>query len=251
MMSLEPVPRNLLLSGHQPVYLPGIIFFNKIALSDMFMFVGHCQFTKKSWHSRNRIRLGDRELWLSIPVKTAGHFDQAINDTEFIDGAWKRKHLGSIRQAYLKAPFYDRYYPEIERMLLQPWEILGDLNIAFIRLFAGWLEIDTPLVDGRSYTISGEKTEMLISMCRAVNADSYLSNEGSIVYVDEQRLADVGIQHCWQKFEHPTYSQGGGDFMPNMSIIDLLFRTGPAACEFVLNCGRVSPGAFAPKSQPE
>jgi hypothetical protein len=246
MISPRPVRRSLLLSGHQPVYLPGIIFFNKVALSDIFMFVGHCQLTRKSWHSRNRIRLGDRELWLSIPIKTAGQYGQAINDAEFVDVSWKRKHLGSIRQAYLKAPFYDCYYPKLERMLLQPWENLGDLNIAFIRLIASWLEIDTPLVDGRAYTITGEKTEMLISMCRAVNADRYLSNEGSIVYVDEERLADCGIQHCWQKFEHPSYDQGGV-FMPNMSVIDLLFRSGPGAGDLVRNCGRVSPGAFAPK----
>src|SRR5512141_290320 len=109
-----PAKPRFLLSGHQPVYLPGIILFNKIALSDAFMFVGHCQYVKKSWHSRNRIRLGDRELWLSLPVRTAGAFDQPINETFLLDGNWKRKHLGSIRQAYGKMPFFDMYFPGLQ-----------------------------------------------------------------------------------------------------------------------------------------
>jgi len=84
----------MILSGHQPVYLPGIILFNKIALSDAFMFVGHCQYTQKSWQTRNRIRLGEGEHWLSVPVMKFRALGQSINDTEILDEHWKKKHLG-------------------------------------------------------------------------------------------------------------------------------------------------------------
>ena len=210
------------------------------------MFVGHCQYVRKSWHSRNRIRLNGRELWLSLPIKTAGQFEQSINDAEFADGVWRRKHLGSIRQAYQRTPYFDQYYPDLERLLLHKWSNLGEMDIALIRLIVGWLGIDTPLVDSRSYPVSGQKTDMLISMCRAVGADHYLSNEGSAVYVDEEKLAEAGIYHCWQKFEHPFYDQGAV-FMPNMSVIDLVCCVGPGAGDVVRNCGKVSPGAFAPQ----
>jgi hypothetical protein len=243
--------RRLVLSGHQPVYLPGIMVFNKIALSDVFMFVGHCQYLKKSWHSRNRIRLGNQELWLSIPVKTAGRFDQAINDTLPANDFWKRKHLGSIRQAYQKSPFFQNYYPELEGLLHSHDGSLGDLNISLIKMFLRWLSITTPIVDSRDYCIRGNATGMLISMCEAIGADRYLSNEGSRVYVDELQMAEAGIQHCWQVFEHPVYPQGA-DFMPNLSIIDLFFNVGPEAREVVMGCGRIEPGKYpAVKSVPE
>ena len=234
-----------LLSGHQPVYLPGIIFFNKIANSDLFMFGGHCQFAKKSWHSRNRIRIRDEEHWLTVPVKTAGHFDQAINDTEVSGDQWKRKQIGSIRQAYQRRPFFGQYFPELEAILLSAHPSLGELNIALIKKFLDWLQISTPIVDSRDYDIRGNKTSMLISMCRAVGADAYLSSEGSRVYVDEKQMAEVGIQHCWQVFTHPSYDQGAS-FMPDLSIVDLLFNVGPAARELVLQSGRVQPGEFTP-----
>ncbi|HYM79312.1 MAG TPA: WbqC family protein [Candidatus Dormibacteraeota bacterium] len=240
--------RSLLLSGHQPVYLPGMILFNKIALSDVFMFVGHCQYVRKSWHARNRIRLGDRELWLTIPVKTSGRFDQSINETSMVNEVWKRKHLGSIRQAYQRAPFFRDYYPELEEKLLAHNGSLGDLNVATIRMILRWLGIGTRVVDSRDYDIRGAKTDMLISMCQAVGADRYLSNEGSRDYVDEEQMAGAGVQHCWQMFEHPTYPQPGM-FMPNLSVIDLLFNLGASATQLVVSCGRVAPGKFTPVTE--
>lgn len=233
----------MILSGHQPVYLPGIILFNKIALSDAFMFVGHCQYTQKSWQTRNRIRLGDEEHWLSVPVKKSGRFGQSINDTEILDEHWKKKHLGSIRQAYGKRPYFQHYYPELERLILDGHVGLGDLNIAIIRSILGWLEITTPILDSRKLSIEGNKTDMLISMCAAAGADHYLSNEGSRDYVDEPAMGEKSIQHCWQIFEHPVYDQGR-PFIPNLSIIDLLFNAGAAARDIVRGCGRVEPGSY-------
>jgi len=58
----------MLLCGHQPVYLPGIILFNKITLSDAFMFVGHVQYSRKSWQTRNTIRSENQSIYLTVPV---------------------------------------------------------------------------------------------------------------------------------------------------------------------------------------
>jgi WbqC-like protein family len=235
----------MILSGHQPVYLPGIILFNKIALSDAFMFVGHCQYTQRSWQTRNRIRMGDDEQWLSVPVKKSGRFGQSINDTEILDDYWKKKHLATIRQAYGKRPYVDSYYPQLEELILKDTDRLGDLNIAITGKILEWLAIFTKILDSRNYPIEGHKTDMLISMCRAVGADEYLSNQGSRDYVDEKSIAESGIQHSWQVFEHPVYEQGR-PFMENLSVIDLLFNVGPAAREIIRRCGRVEPGHYRP-----
>lgn len=233
----------MILSGHQPAYLPGIILFNKIALSDAFMFVGHCQYTQKSWQSRNRIRLGEVEHWLSVPINKSGRFGQSINDAEILDDHWKKKHLGSIRQSYDKRPYFEMYYSELEALILKGGSSLGDLDIAIIRRIVDWLEIPARILDSRDYPIVGNKTDMLISMCEAAGASHYLSNEGSRDYVDEKTMADAGIQHCWQIFEHPIYDQGC-TFIENMSVIDLLFNVGPEARKIVRSCGRIELGSY-------
>lgn len=232
----------MILSGHQPVYLPGIILFNKIALSDAFMFVGHVQMSPKSWQQRNRIALNGREVMLSVPV--GGAFGTSIDATPVIDNGWRRKHLGTIRQAYQKRPYFKAYWPGLEAILNEPHEFLGALNRALILLCCEWLDLSTPLHDSAEFRtpdgqsrIVGHKTDMLVEMSRAVGATDYLSNEGARAYVDEALMRSEGVGHYWQRFEHPVYPQGHEPFMPNLSIVDLLFNVGPAAGEIVRGCG--------------
>ena len=216
----------MILSGHQPVYLPSLHLFSKIALSDAFMFVGHCQYVKKSWHTRNQIRLADKSLTISIPVKKSNRLGQSINETEFCDDHWKRKHLASIKQAYAKRPYFSTYFQDLEEHINQPWPTLGAMNMALIKYFLQCLRIETPIYDSADYNIQGQKTDMLISMCKAMNADHYLSGEGSRAYVQEDLMAEQGITHCWLGFTHPKYDQGNDLFLENMSIIDALFNVG-------------------------
>jgi hypothetical protein len=229
----------MILSGHQPVYLPGIILFNKIALSDAFMFVGHCQYSSKSWHTRNRIRNGSGEIFLSVPVVKAGRFGQSINETAIDNQPWKKKHLATIYHAYHRRPFFRDYFPELEQLLSRPWTSLGAMNMAIIRAMVRWFEIGTPVLDSVDYGIQGHKTDMLVAMCRAAGADHYLSNLGSQVYVDEEEMRRYGIEHSWQDFVHPVYEQGA-PFLANMSAIDLAFNVGPRAAKIVRYCGRIA-----------
>lgn len=229
----------MILSGHQPVYLPGILFFNKLALSDLFMYVGHVQFSPKSWQQRNRIALNGQEYLLSVPVIKAGLLGQKIDEVQISEEPWRRKHLGSIRQAYSKSPFFKFYFQELEDVLSYNYDSLGLLNRAVISLMSNWLKIDTPVVESYDYpNISGSKTNMLIEMCQAVGADQYLSNEGARIYVDETKMALNGIQHIWQKFIHPEYSHCG-TFLKNMSALDILFNLGPDAGSVVRGCGDI------------
>jgi len=161
----------MILSGHQPVYIPGIILFNKIALSDQFMFVGHCQLVQGSWQTRNQIRTG----MLSVPV--LHKFGQSINEAKMVSNNWKRKHLRSIELAYKKRPFFDLYYPFIVKMMDENWYSLGTMNISLIILMLEWFKLETQITISEMHKIEGHKTDMLISMCKAIGADEYLSNE--------------------------------------------------------------------------
>lgn len=233
----------MILSSHQPVYLPSLHLFNKISLSDKFVFLGHCQFVNQSWHSRNMIRNGDHPLTLTVPVVKAGHFGQSITDAAISGSHWKRKHLGSIRNAYQKRPYFKDYFPALEELINRPWTHLGEMNVALILQFLEWLEIETPIFYSEEHAISGHKTDMLMSSCQAMTADCYLSNEGSRCYVDEKKMCDAEISHYWQDFTHPVYDQGM-EFIANLSIIDCLFNMGPASRELVVNAGVIKAGEY-------
>lgn len=229
-----------ILSGHQPVYLPSILLFNKIALSDAFMWCGHCQLQNKSWHTRNFVRGKYDSIMLSVPV--VRDFGQSINDT-ILDPSefWRRKHCRSIAQNYAKRPYFKEYFPAIEQLIMwRKWSSLGELNKAITETMLDWFEIETLVIDGCDYQIEGQKNDMLISMCDQARYSHYLSNEGAHSYVDEYYLKDHDVTHHWQKFTHPTYEQGHRDFITNLSAIDILFNLGgPEAGRIIRASGYV------------
>jgi hypothetical protein len=224
------------LSGHAPVYLPSILLLTKIAHSDAFMWCPHLQFVNRSWHSRNTIRaVNNTPTLLTVPVEKS--MGQSIADTKIMDHGWRRKHVETIKQVYRHRPYFADYFPLLS-FIIQDADALLDLNMRLMTAIIKWLGLNKLIVDSRQYQIVGHKTDMLISMCKATGATEYLSNEGARDYVDEVSMKREGIIHRWLKFEHPVYDQGRNkEFIPNLSIIDLLFNCGPDSARIVHDAG--------------
>ena len=218
--------RQVVLSGHQPCYLPSLQLFAKMAKSDAFMHCGHLQFQRRSWHHRNYIMLGGKRKGLSIPIHV--RFGQPISDAWFDDPHWKKKHLETIAQAYKDAPFFDLYYYRLVEIFYSIPHSLAMLNMALTEYLAGCLGIQTRFVDSAEWHLEGDAVDMIIQMCKAVQADWYLSNEGALGYIspaDEVRMLKAGVMHQWLEFDDP-------DKEP-LSAIHHLFTLGPDAAELV------------------
>lgn len=232
----------MILAGHQPEYLPYIGFFNKIMRCDVFAIVDHVQFIKKSWQNRNRIRTREGELLLTVPVLTKDKFEQPINEVRINNNVnWGMKHWRSIYLNYGKAPFFDTYKEFFEQLYARKWEKLADLNETIIRYIIHELEINVKIVKSSDFNPHGYKTDLLIDMCQKLGADTYLSGEGGHSYVDESKFREQNLNHVYQDFHHPTYTQLFKSFIPYMSVIDLLFNRGSEQSrETILNSGSVS-----------
>ena len=226
----------MILSGHQPTYLPGIQLFNKIALSDTFMHCGHLQYQAKSWHSHNFIRTCE----LTVPIHKT--FGDQINQVTVADGPWRRKHVKAIEMAYRGFRFFDDYFPVLKDIIMGDWNFLDALNRILIGQIVYWLGIKTRIVDSAQWQFEGDAVDKIIQMCKAVGATEYLSNEGArsyIGYPQEERMKEAGITHCWQKFVHPIYGQDTRMNDGRLSVIDLLFRHGPGARPIIEHSGRI------------
>ena len=227
------------LSAHQPVYLPGLILFHKIALSDVFVLLPDVQFQRHSWQQRNRVRNGKDAIFLSVPVKKSGDLHRTIRQTEIADEPWRKKHLTTLRQVYGKRPFFDAYFPAIKALIETEYANLSDLNCALIRHFCEVLELEVQILDSAELAHEGESQDRLISLCHAAGADAYISNVGAASYVDKAGFSAKGVTHYWQAFTPPEYSQGKA-FIPNLSIVDALFNLGPDTVELVRGCGEMT-----------
>ena len=117
---------------HQPQFLPWLGYLDKIDQADMFIALDSVQFKKNEWQNRNRIRTADGCQWVTVPV--LHHFGQLVNDVRINQAvAWRSQHLRAIEMHYARAPFRDRYLPELRSLYEASWERLHELNMAVIR----------------------------------------------------------------------------------------------------------------------
>lgn len=218
----------LILSGHQPEYLPYLGFFYKVLKSDKFVLVDHIQFTKKKFQNRNRIRDSKGPLWLTVPVLSKGKQFQAINEVKINNAIeWRKKHLRSLQCIYGKAPFFEECYVPLEKLYDRKFTHLSELNIELIKAILALLGIRRELFISSEYGFTGAKTELLIQMCKQFGCTAYLSGEGGRKYVEEEMFRKVPLDHLYSDFKHPVYEQfQGGEFFPFLSIIDCIFNIG-------------------------
>lgn len=215
---------------HQPNFLPYLGFFDKMAKVDLFVLLDNVQFNSRDYQQRNRVRMGDDWVWLTVPVLTRGRSGQTIAEVE-IDNTrnWQRKVCKTLQHAYGKSAFFKDYGPDYFEILNRRYIGILDLNIDLLRYTAELLGIDTTVVTSSSFPVEGAKEDRLIALCKKIGAHSYLSGDGGLNYIDPKRWFAEGINLQFQNFEHPVYYQRRGGFLPYMSVVDAIFEIGPEA----------------------
>jgi hypothetical protein len=233
----------MIVSIHQPAYLPWLGYFERIARSDVHVVLDDVQFEKNSFINRNRVRTPEGTCWLTVPVRTGGRFGAlAINALETDNTAdWGKKHARSLAQGYAKAAYFTgnaRFFADAYE---RRWTHLLPLCLHITGYLLAALEIRTPLVLASTLNVSGHKDERILAICRQLGATTYLSGALGRNYLNAERFSGAGIELKYQDYEHPVYPQGRGWFERNLSVVDLLFHCGPASRDILL--GAVAAGA--------
>ncbi|MBU0951321.1 MAG: WbqC family protein [Elusimicrobia bacterium] len=219
----------MIVSVHQPQYIPWIGYFHKIAKSDEFIFLDNVQYKKREFQNRNKILTKNGSIWLTVPVITKEKFYQKISEVA-IDNTvrWQEKHWESIKTNYNHSKYFKDYQNSFEAMYAKTWSKLVDLNSEIIFLLLKIFDIKTPVKVESELNITGTSTQRIINICEKLNSDTYLSGAGGKEYMDESLFEKEKIKLIYQDFKHPQYSQAyPGGFEPYMSAIDLLFNCGP------------------------
>jgi hypothetical protein len=226
----------VLVTIHQPNYLPWPGFFHKWLISDAFVILDTVQYHKNEWQNRNRIKAAGGAQWVTVPV--AYRFPQTIGEVEIANANWARKQVAAIEQAYARAPYLDQYWPQLRDVLMQPWAKIADLNSAVIRELGEMLGCNAPLYrSSQMQTESNDPTERLIALCRELGGTAYLSGREGRGYLEQEKFADAGIELWFQEVEAPLYPQLHGEFISHLSVVDMLFNLGPASRETILSMG--------------
>ncbi len=225
----------MIVAIHQPNYIPWLGFFHKIAQSDIFVSLDNVPFTKNGFQNRNRIKTPNGAMWLTVPVFTKNRLGQSTRDVEINNNVnWQKKHWHSISQNYSKAPYFKMFSEFFQRVYtVQGFSRLVDLNEAIIKFIIETIDIETKITKASSIHVYGEGTKLLVEICKAVGADTYLSGPSGMKYLEGEGFKDEGILVIYDNFQHPIYDQLFGPFLPKLSIIDLMFNCGPRSLDIL------------------
>jgi hypothetical protein len=239
---LAGAKEGMIVAIQQPEHLPWVGFFNKMSQSGLYVLLDNVQFKKRYFENRNRVKTKDGIKWLTVPVVTKSRYTQKINEV-VIDNtsSWSKKYKGTIEHAYKKSPFYQDVGNIIYPCLEKNHDKLVDLNIELISRLRNYLKITTPVICASSLGVDGFKgSDLLLEICLKINAKVYISGPDGIRYLKINDFKSKDINIVYHEFKHPVYPQQFGDFVPYMSVIDLIANCGTESIDIVKNCYRTN-----------
>ena len=221
----------------QPSYIPWRGYFDLIHRAELFIFYDDVQYDKHGWRNRNQIKTSQGKQWLTIPVHSHGVTEGIPIHQVRIDWSkpWAKDHLKSLTFAYAKAPYFYHYLPLLNGFYQRRDEFLVtftiDFTVALVRelgiahtRFMRSLEI--PGIDG-------QKTDRLIQILTHVGATHYISGLSARDYIEQDKFDAAGITLEYMEYDYPEYPQLYPPYDPTVTILDLLFMTGPEASGYL------------------
>ena len=222
----------MILTAHQPTYLPWLGLFDKIASADTYVSFNQAQYEPRGWHNRNLIKTPKGSQWLTVPVLKSGHREVPMSEIKINNQlGWQRKHWRSITLNYKKARYFEEISSILKPFYNEEWETLVELNEAMLRTFLDILGIEVDFKYASDYKFKGENSALVADMCRQLGASEYIFGEQGVDYADPKDFGDIFTS--FQEYRHPIYPQIHGDFISYLSIVDLLMNCGPASLEIL------------------
>lgn len=217
----------------QPCYIPWRGYFHLVQKADVFVFYDDVQYDKRGWRNRNRIKTRDGSRWLTIPVLNKGtQTNQTLIKQIRVnwDQPWNDIHWRTLHHAYGKAPYFGLYRELLKGFYERRPQFLADFAVDLTIALAEALGItQTRYLRSSSLPTDGQKTDRLLSILKNVGATHYISGPSAKEYIEEHKFEEAGITLEYMVYDYPEYPQLHPPFEPHVSILDLLFMTGPKA----------------------
>lgn len=215
----------------QSNYIPWKGYFDIIHDVDTFVFYDDVQYTSRDWRNRNRIKTESGPQWLTVPV--GDDRDRLICDVTLpADASWALAHWRRLERSYRRAPFFEAYRGYFEDLYLaRSWRSLSDLNQALVTgICRDLLGVTTRFEQSSAYRLTSSKGGRILELLAKAGAERYVSGPAARAYLTDAQFAEAGVEVTWKDYRgYPEYPQLHGAFQHDVTILDLLFHTGPQA----------------------
>lgn len=207
----------------QPYFLPYIGYFQLIAAVDNFIVYDNIKYTKKGWINRNRLLSKGEAATFSLPLRKDSD-TLNIMDREISESFDKKKLLNQFIGAYSKAPYFEKTIAIIEEILLYDTSNLFCFLKNSITAVCKHLDIQTRILDSSSLPIehSLKSQDKVLALCEATRATTYINPIGGLDLYSREDFNAHGIELKFIQSELHPYPQNNHDFVPWLSIVDVL-----------------------------
>lgn len=222
----------------QPYFLPYIGYFQLINAVDVFVVYDNIKYTKKGWINRNRYLHFDKDLFFTIPLRKDS--DYLNIDQRFLADSFhkeKKKILNKLKEAYRKAPFFESIFPLVTEVFEYNNQGLFDFILRSIKSVCNCLDIKTEIIKSSSLKIdhSLKSEEKVIALCREINCSTYINPIGGVDLYSKNNFLEKGIALKFINSNKITYNQFTDNFIPWLSIIDVLMFNSNIDCQIYLS----------------
>ncbi|BBC32374.1 hypothetical protein SGFS_036680 [Streptomyces graminofaciens] len=223
----------MIISAHQPAYLPWLGYFAKIARSDLFVLHDRSRIGRRNMLNRNKIGGPGGELLLTIPLDHADlRAERPLDEVRLVDDGWRRRHWKAIQMAYRRAPYFRLHTDFLEAYYATEFATLDDVCLPFIDYCLDQLKIDCPVHRiSRLQLPEFDRQTIIPLLCETFGADTFIAGPQAANYLESAGLKDIRIDYF--HYAHPVYPQTGDSFLSHLSVLDLLMNCGPESADIV------------------
>jgi hypothetical protein len=214
----------------QPYLFPYVGYFQLVNTADVFVVYDDVTFIKQGWINRNNILLNGKPHLFTVPLLNASSY-QLIHNTDISQASnWIPKFLKTIQQAYQKAPYFKIVFPLIEQIVYSEQSNIASLASNSIQKIAEYIGLNTSFISSSRIYNNQDLTaqDRVVDICQKEQAEIYINPIGGLTLYNKADFKEQGIDLFFIKSKSISYQQYNNDFVPNLSIIDVLMFNAPS-----------------------
>lgn len=209
----------------QPYFFPYIGYFQLINAVDKFVIYDNIEYTKKGWINRNRILKEGVDLMISLPLKKDSDF--LFVNQRYLADDWsksKLKLINSIKESYRKAPHFEVTFSLVQEIFNDSNSNLFEFILHSVLQTCKFIGIETEIIVSSTLDYNNElkSEEKVIAICKSIEATQYINSIGGVELYNKNNFSDQGIELNFIKSKPIIYNQFKNEFVPWLSIIDVM-----------------------------
>jgi WbqC-like protein family len=208
----------------QPYFFPYLGYWQLISAVDKFILFDDVNFIKQGFINRNTILVQGKPQNINLQIQDISS-NKLILEHEINNNInWKKKLLKSIHQNYLKAKYFNKVFPLIEKIIRFDENNVSNYLVNQIIEISKYLGIETEIIKSSVFypnnRLKGQ--ERIIDICNQESALTYINAIGGLKLYSKEKFKNYNIELKFIKMDDIEYSQFSNVFITKLSIIDVM-----------------------------